>query len=740
MKHLKLFNVFGKLKLWQKLTLIALLTGSTLPFITWQLVKAKNKDINFGQKEIYGAEYLPPLRKLHEQVAKHRGLTNGYLHSNSEMKEQLPANEQAINAAFQALSDMDTRAVEDTTYGTMFEASDKVNALKRDWEAVRAKSANSTSAQELFEQHNRLMVSINDLVVHVGDKSNLILDPDLDTYYLMDAVIVQLPNAVDALGQVRGLMSGAISAKLISAAEQTQLNFQLARAQSAVGNVETGMRKAFEANLANGGELASKQQQIVSEAMREAKAFLKKGESFNPAAGNSDQVFAEGTKAAERLGLLSDASRNSLEELLLQRINGFKSERNTVFGFVFVGLLISLATSFVIVRGIGDQVNALSSLVKQIELGNVDARAEVTSQDELGALATSFNTTLDNTRGLLQSRAERDAIQRSIMRLLEEVSTVAEGDLTREAAVTEDVTGAIADSFNFMIVELRRVIGQVKEVTVQVTNAASTTQTSSTELVHKAEQQSEQIQITSQALVEMTSSIEEVSQGAVLSASVAQQSLVNARQGAKAVQDTIKGMHRIREQVQETSGHIRRLGESSQEIGEIVQLIDEIADQTSILALNASIQAATAGEAGRGFAVVATEIEHLAERASQATAKINSLVKSIQAGTNEAIIAMEENNREVVEGSKLALQAGQSLTEIENVSERLAELIHTISQASRKQTNSSETLSRAMTDISHIITETTTGIQQSAVTVNGLTSLADDLRSSVASFKLPERK
>ncbi len=739
MKHLKLFNVFGKLKLWQKLTLIALLTGSTLPFITWQLVKAKNKDINFGQKEVYGTEYLPALRKLHEQIAKHRGLTNGYLHGNSSMKDQLPTTERAINAAFQALSDIDTRAVEDTTYGAMFEASDKVNALKREWEAVRGKSANSTSASEVFEQHNRLMTTINDLIIHVADKSNLILDPDLDTYYLMDAVIVQLPNAVDAVGQVRGLMSGAISSKAISAPEQTQLNFQLARAQSAVGNVETGMRKAFEANTANGGDLASKQQQVVSEAMREAKIFLKKGDNFAATAGSADQIFAEGTKSADRLAMLYDASRNSLEELLYNRINDFKGERNIVFGLVFIGLLISLATSFVIVRGIGSQVNSLTYLVKQIELGNVDARAEVISQDELGALAASFNTTLDNTRGLLQSRAERDSIQRSIMRLLEEVSTVAEGDLTREAAVTEDITGAIADSFNFMIVELRRVIGQVKEVTVQVTSAASTTRSNSTELVLKAEQQSEQIQITSQALEEMTSSIQEVSQGAVLSASVAQQSLVNARQGAKAVQDTIKGMNRIREQVQETSGHIRRLGESSQEIGEIVQLIDEIADQTSILALNASIQAATAGDAGRGFAVVADEIEHLAERASQATAKINSLVKSIQAGTNEAISAMEENNREVVEGSKLALQAGQSLTEIENVSARMAELIQSISQASRKQTNSSETLSKAMTDISHIITETTSGIQQSAITVNGLSTLADDLRSSVASFKLPQR-
>jgi twitching motility protein PilJ len=739
MKHLKLFNVFGKLKLWQKLTLIALLTGSTLPYITWQLVKAKNKEINFGQKEIYGTEYLPALRKLHEQIAKHRGLANGYLHGNSGMKDQIPATEQAVNSAFQALSDIDTRAVEDTTYGAMFESSDKVNALKREWEAVRSKSANSTSAAEVFDEHNKLMTNINDLIIHVADKSNLILDPDLDTYYLMDAVIVQLPNAVDAVGQVRALMSGAISSKVISATEQAHLNFQLARALTAVSNVESGMRKAFENNTAAGGDLASRQQQVVSDAMRETKTFLKKAEGFNAATGSSDQLFAEGSKAVDRLVALYDASRGSLEELLYKRINGFKNDRNLVLFIVLVGVFLSLTISFIIMRGIGGQVNSLSNLVEQIELGNVDARAEVISQDELGALAASFNTTLDNTRGLMQSRAERDAIQRSIMRLLEEVSTVAEGDLRHEAVVTEDITGAIADSFNFMITELRRVIGQVKDVTVQVTNAASTTRSSSTELVMKAEQQSEQIHITSQALEEMTNSIQEVSQGAILSASVAQQSLVNARQGAKAVQDTIKGMNRIREQVQETSGHIRRLGESSQEIGEIVQLIDEIADQTSILALNASIQAATAGEAGRGFAVVADEIEHLAERASQATAKISSLVKSIQAGTNEAISAMEENNREVVEGSKLAFQAGQSLTEIENVSARMAELIQSISQASRKQTNSSETLSKAMTDISHIITETTTGIQQSAITVNGLSTLADELRSSVASFKLPER-
>lgn len=738
MKHLKSFTLFGKLKLWQKLTLITLLTASTIPYVTWQLVKAKSKDINFGQKEIYGTNYLPPLRKVHEQVAKHRGLVNRLLHGDNSTKDQIGMTEQAISAAFQALSAIDTKEVEGTTYGLLLESSDKTNALKREWEAVRAKSLSSTNPQEAFEQHNRLMTSINDLIIHVGDKSNLILDPDLDTYYLMDAVIVQLPNTADAIEQARALMAGAITSKAITPAEQYQLSFQIARAQTTLSNVEAGMRKAFEANATNGGDLGGKQQQVLSEAVREARAFLKKGENLNATTGTAEQIFAEGSKVTERLSKLYENSQNSLVELLNIRINALKNDRNFALAVVFIALLLTLATAIAIARAINGQVNSLTELVNQINLGNVDARAEVISQDELGALATSFNTTLDNTRGLMQSRAERDAIQRSIMRLLEEVSAVAEGDLTCKAAVTEDITGAIADSFNFMIVELQRIIGQVKEVTGQVTTAATSTQSNSNLLVNKAEAQSEQIQITTLALADMTTSIQEVSQGAVLSASVAQQSLTNARQGAQAVQNTIKGMHRIREQVQETSSHLKRLGESSQEVGEIVQIIDEIADQTSILALNASIQAATAGDAGRGFAVVAEEIEHLAERSSQATAKIASLVRTIQLSANEAIAAMDHNTRDVAEGSKLALQAGQSLTEIETVSAHLAELIQSISQASQKQTHSSETLSKAINDIAHISQETTLGIQQSAVTVNNLSTLANDLRSSVASFKLPQ--
>ncbi len=418
--------------------------------------------------------------------------------------------------------------------------------------------------------------------------------------------------------------------------------------------------------------------------------------------------------------------------------NGFSYGLNTVFLTLLISLPLNIAIILLTTRGMSRQLQSLSNLIRELDQGDFDARAEVISEDELGRLAQSFNQTLDKTSNLMQSRDERDRIQRSIMKLLEEVSDVATGDLRREAVVSEDVTGAIADSFNFMITELRRIIGKVQDVTIQVTSAAGETRQTTEHLVQGAEEQSEQIVKTAQALDVMSVSIQKVSENAVLSASVAEQSLSNAQQGNEAVQNTIKGMSRIREQVQETSKRIKRLGESSQEISEIVQLIDDIADRTSVLALNASIQAAMAGDAGQGFAVVAEEIERLAERSSEATGKISNLVKAIQMGTNDAISAMEESTREVVEGSKLALSAGQALNEIENVSRKLSDLINSISTASKEQTHSSQALSQAMAGISAITQQTAAGIKQSSVTVNSLAELADELRSSVASFKLPE--
>jgi methyl-accepting chemotaxis protein len=413
--------------------------------------------------------------------------------------------------------------------------------------------------------------------------------------------------------------------------------------------------------------------------------------------------------------------------------------KNLVQNFLMLGVFAGLTfvVGYFTIRSVTRQITSITDLLTQIGIGNFAARAEVLSRDELGRVAQSLNAMLDNTLRLIQSEQERDAIQASIKKLLDEVSGVATGDLSVEAEVGTDFTGAIADSFNFMISQLREIVANVQEATQQVTTSASTIQQSTEQLSRGSEAQVSQIVQTSHSIDEIAKSIQMVAASTQQSATVASEARTSARRGTEMVHNTIGAMDRIRNQVQETSKRIKRLGESSQEIGEITQLIGDIADRTSILALNASIQAAMAGEAGQGFAVVAEEVERLAERANNATKQIETLVKTIQTDTNEAVSAMEESTREVVEGSKLAQQAGQTLNEIDNVSNRLAELIQTISSATKDQARGADALTRSMNEINAVTQQTAQGTKQAATSVSKLARLADALRVSVANFKLP---
>jgi twitching motility protein PilJ len=341
-----------------------------------------------------------------------------------------------------------------------------------------------------------------------------------------------------------------------------------------------------------------------------------------------------------------------------------------------------------------------------------------------------------------QEKARADAEKRrneeAILNLLDEIEGLKEGDLTIQASVGEEITGAIADAFNDATDALRNLVMTINETSVQVSSAAQQTQATAMHLAEASDHQAHQITAVSAAVNEMAVSIDQVSRNAEESARVAAQSVGLATRGADTVRRTIEGMDGIREQIQETSKRIKRLGESSQEIGNIVELINDIADQTNILALNASIQAAMAGEAGRGFAVVADEVQRLAERSGNATKQIEALVKTIQTDTNEAVISMEQSTAGVVSGAKLAEAAGDALREIESVSKQLAGLIQNISEAARQQANAAANISDTMNVIQEITSQTSAGTNETATSIGNLADLANDLRNSVAGFKLPE--
>jgi twitching motility protein PilJ len=342
----------------------------------------------------------------------------------------------------------------------------------------------------------------------------------------------------------------------------------------------------------------------------------------------------------------------------------------------------------------------------------------------------------DTRRRAEESERENRGNQEAIQRLLDEITNLANGDLTVRAQVTEHMTGAIADSINYTIDELRRLVTGITDASQQVTTATQQAQTVSGRLLEAAQKQASEIQGAGQAVTLMAQSMIEVSKKAGESSKVAESSLHAAEKGTHAVQNAIRGMNDIRDQIQETSKRIKRLGESSQEIGEIVQLISDITEQTNVLALNAAIQAASAGEAGRGFTVVAEEVQRLAERSAEATKHISAIVKSIQRDTQDAVEAMERSTQGVVQGTKTADEADGALREIGTVSRQLAELIDSIAQATQQQAASATRVAANMKVILGITQLTTDGTKQTATSTARLTELADGLKSSVAGFKL----
>lgn len=417
----------------------------------------------------------------------------------------------------------------------------------------------------------------------------------------------------------------------------------------------------------------------------------------------------------------------------------------TIVACAIVALIGVLTVNYFVQKKIKSHFLDLVDVCRDYAGGDRTVRAPINGDDEFAMLSMSLNTLLESP-GVANGGAafsangnDASALQAQIEKLLQEVSAVGDGDLRVQAEVTPDTLGVLADSFNYMIEELAKVVGRVQATAVQVTNATRRILDRSAELAQASETQVAQISQTTEAVEALAVFIQNVARNAQLSVEAAQEALRNANSGQQSVRQTIDGMMLIRENVQETAKKIKRLGERSNEIGEIVRIIEDIADQTNLLALNAAIQSAMAGEHGRGFAVVADEIRLLAERSTESTKRIDTLVKSIQGDTYEAVVAMEDSTQEVVKGSQLADEAGRSLNSIYSAVERQAQMIESIARAANDQTTVSEAVAVAMGQISEITRQTNISSQEAASSVSYLAELSDQLRASVSTFRLPER-
>jgi len=401
------------------------------------------------------------------------------------------------------------------------------------------------------------------------------------------------------------------------------------------------------------------------------------------------------------------------------------------------GALILLSIFTMVMSAI--TINPVKDLMRVAEAlgrGDLSKKANVKTGDELGQLGDTLNRTIDRLQGLIQTETDRDKMQHQVMDLLSVVSTAAEGDLTVKAEVTADALGSVADAFNLMIAGLMSLVTQASNVAAEIQRSTSEILQSAERMRLGAEQQASQIRNASDAVNAMSHTTQRMAENAA----AATQTSVNATQaavkGGASVAETIKGMQRIRATVQSTGKKIKGLGERSLEIGAIIEVINEIATQTNLLALNAAIEAARAGEQGRGFAVVADEVRKLAERAARATKDITGLIKGIQVETSEAVTVMEEGTREVEEGTKLADQAGAALREIEQIVKQTATLMTDITRAAGDQVKSTESVVHTMDSISHLTQETTHGVQDTVATISNLADLTKRLTDAIGRFKI----
>ncbi|MBI6855961.1 methyl-accepting chemotaxis protein [Pseudomonas lijiangensis] len=563
---------------------------------------------------------------------------------------------------------------------------DELRAVQNDWENLRKSADVILASEQTVLSLHQVAATLSETIPQLQVEYEKVVEILLKSHAPANQVVLAQRQALLAeriLGAVNIVLSGDETA--VQAADA------FGRDASQFGRVLNGM---LEGNSS---------MRIAQVEDRDARARLAEiSELFEFVSGSVDEIL----ETSSELFQVREASGNifNTSQTLLEKAS------------VLASGLENLATTRS-ANSIGEYVLGLLALMSIILIGLVMVR--------------------ETNRQLRETAQKNERNQNAIMRLLDEIENLADGDLTVTASVTEDFTGAIADSINYSIDQLRELVVTINLTAEQVAAAVQETQTTATQLAAASEHQALQISAASAAITDIAVSIDQVSANASESSAVAERSVTIANKGNEVVHNTIHGMDNIREQIQDTSKRIKRLGESSQEIGDIVSLIDDIADQTNILALNAAIQASMAGDAGRGFAVVADEVQRLAERSSSATKQIEMLVRAIQNDTNEAVISMEQTTSEVVRGARLAQDAGVALEEIEGVSRVLAELIESITDAARQQASSAGQISQTMTVIQQTSTQTTSGTAATAESIGNLAKMASEMRRSVSGFTLP---
>ncbi|HSV52350.1 MAG TPA: HAMP domain-containing methyl-accepting chemotaxis protein [Burkholderiaceae bacterium] len=737
-------NFLTRMRLWQKFALLGALALVALAAPYVQVVRTTQEGINFAAAEVSGLEPTQAALRMVQLTQQHRalsGLVLGGIDAQSQPRAAKQAEvEQALAAIDRQVAPVDSKAVKDGW-----------NAIKARWKGTVAEvSGRTVDARKSFDSHT---VLINDMLVFVdtlGDYYKMLLDSTAHTYYLIQASLLQLPALTEQLGQLRAVgtarlaeaarlraanadvgtaVTGADRARVTSLIDTAKLSEESAyRSLAKALEAEPRMRALLEADMSVPQEAARQLRQLARKEIVDAAT-----PAFDSVA--YERTFTEGIDA--QFKFLSRVSEVLSSELTGQAA-ALRRNQLVISAGILALTLVAAAIAFLTVRNITGTVAGLQGSVEKVRLGDFTALQAIDSQDEVGDLGRTVNDLLQERIAAQQkAEAENERLNNSVISILQAVNQLSQRDLTAKAPVTQDIIGTVSDSINLLTDETSKVLHDVTRIARQLEEASGKVK-SQAELVSKTAEDERK------SVTEMVDSLADATQQMNQVAALAEQSGLSAERATAAtdtaletVNNTVKGMESIRETIAETEKRIKRLGERSQEITGIVNLINTISERTHVLALNASMQAAVAGEAGRGFAVVAEEVQRLAESSRNATQQIGTLVSNIQLETNETISTVNRTIGQVVHGSEQAQKAGEQMRLTQEITGQLVAQVRRIAASSEQQKDMSVQLLQSVQRIGQSTERTGQQIDAQNHETNTLQESARRLVESVNVFKLP---
>lgn len=737
-------SVFSRFRLPQKFTILGIIAIAMTIIPIFYFFQITNARTDTAEKELSGLQPTKDVLALIKPIQVHRGTTAAVMGGNQQMAEQLPPTRALLEKAM-ATFDEDMNSITDTYI------QEKWNKVKKDWAKLSKDLDGKTiTAAESFTNHTQIVTDVLWILEKIRDYYDISIEPNADNHFLGRATYIGIPQMMEFTAQMRGFGSGILSqgANLrenkksveaaLSASNLAKLGTMVERLRSSMTSSTENLNRAAEINpniqtilqasITNSNEATKRGLELATKEILDSQTLMYSAPVY----------FSNLTKIMDEQTVLSDAAISGMGYLLKTNVEELHKKQFLIATLMFSLILIGSIISYLIVRTITVPIDHLQNVMEKIEQGDSSIRANIQTLDEIGELARQLDSMVGQRESVANRiKEENEQLNESIINLLHGVARLSQKDLTAKVFVAEDITGAVADALNLLSSETAKVLQQVTDISADVTSASLRVKQQSDTVLITAQTEREQVIRTSEELQVAADGMVRIKQLAEIANIAADNAIKTTQVALDTVSATVTGINSTRETIRETEKRIKRLGERSQEISSVVGIINTIAERTHILALNASMHAASAGEAGRGFAVVAEEVQRLAESSRQATAQIATLVNNIQVETADTVTTMNSAISQVVDGSKLAEQAGEQMKLTQSTTSNLVDSVRQIALSSQTQAKISSDLLIRSVEIRKSTEKTSQELTEQSVETENLVQYARALLGSVRVFKLP---